>query len=232
MLSRCTRITTRAVSASSAVPVTRASTGLPDGLPARTQPISTSAAAAALSAASVVVACAPARVNWAASPGPTRHESPSHGAQPSTQNAATSSNWAATPGCPLVISAPTDSMSLADTASRASSGRDAAPAGRRRQGEHGAQHEQVGQRMDQLGGERARVVTRAHVSRAEHRDPADDEQGGRHDVAVRAARDRGADPGPVALGQRVTRRLAPRPEAGQPGDQGGQRQQPGQVGER
>ena len=122
MLSRCTRITTRAVSASSAVPVTRASTGLPDGLPARTQPISTSAAAAALTAASVVVACARARVNWAASPGPTRHESPSQGAQPSTQNAATSSNWAATPGCPLVVSAPTDSMSLADTATRASTG--------------------------------------------------------------------------------------------------------------
>ena len=66
--------------------------------------------------------CAAARLNCPASPGAARHESPSQGAQPSTQNPATSSSWAAAPGCPLVIFAPTASMSLTVTASRATTG--------------------------------------------------------------------------------------------------------------
>ena len=122
MLSRWARITTRAVRASTMVPVTRVRTGSAAGLPARTQPISTSTAAAALTAASAVVTCATARENCPVSPGPAGQESPIQGAQPSTQNPAISSSCAAAPGCPLVIFAPTASVSLTVTASRATTG--------------------------------------------------------------------------------------------------------------
>ncbi len=87
--------------------------------------------------------------------------------------------------------------------------RHAAAPRRHREREHAAEYKQVSDRVDELSGERARVITRVRVPGAEHRDPADDEEGGRHDVPVRGARHRGAEPGPVTLGQRMTRRLAP-----------------------
>ncbi len=202
-------MTTRAVSASSAVPVTRASTGSADGLPASTQPISTSAATAALSAASAGRDVRRGPAELPGIPGPARHESAQPGGAAQHAEPGDQQQLGGRAGVPVGDLRP-DREHVADGHREQGDDRCGAAASRRhREREHAAEHEQVGERVDELGGERARVITRVRVAGAEHRDPADDEQGGRHHVPVRAAGHRGADPGPVPLGQRMTRRLAP-----------------------
>ena len=58
------------------------------------------------------------------------------------------------------------------------------PPGRGDQGQQGAQHGQVGQRVDEGEQEGARPVAGPVELRAEQGDPADHQQGDRHDVAV------------------------------------------------